>query len=447
MGQGGRGHGDAAEVPLLGGLVTVRQGELGAVAGSFAMFFVVLAAYYIVRPVRDEMGVAIGKDALHHLFTVVFFVMLAAVPAFGFASSRLPRRAILPAIYLFFAANLVLFSMAMMATPASRPVAATFFVWASVFNLFIVSLFWSLMSELWRSGEARRLYGFISAGGTAGALAGPIVTKALVAYLSPPALLLVSAGLLATAAAISVALRWTRGADGDGAAFEAHQETGGGILDGAMRVFASPYLFRIALFVFLANIVGTFFYMEQSRLVGETITDAAQRVDFFATRDLFVSIATVTIELLFTGHLLARFGLKLALMALPLAALASTVALSIHNVLHVVAVAMVVERVLAFALANPAIKVMYTLTSPDEKYKSQNFIDTVVYRGGDALSGWMFALFGAGVGFGAAAVPAVALPLIAVWLWNGRQMAAAFEVRAQAGAARGAGVLPERARL
>ena len=170
----------AASVSRLRRIVSVEPHEVAALLASFAMFFALLSAYYIIRPVRDEIGVTLGKEALHQLFTVVFFVMIALVPLFGFVASRFPRRLVLPAIYIFFASNLVVFWFAMRAAPDNLWAAGTFFVWGSVFNLFVVSLFWSLMSELWSQDEAKRLYGFISAGGTAGALAGPLLTQGLV---------------------------------------------------------------------------------------------------------------------------------------------------------------------------------------------------------------------------------------------------------------------------
>ncbi|MEQ1719099.1 MAG: MFS transporter, partial [Hyphomicrobium sp.] len=271
------------KISVLERLVSVERHEMAALLASFTMFFALLSAYYIVRPVRDEMGVAVGKDAIHHLFSIVFLVMLAAVPLFGWVASRFPRRFVLPGIYLFFALNLIAFWMVFKSAGAGASAAAAFFVWGSVFNLFVISLFWSLMAELWSNEEAKRLYGFISAGGTAGALAGPVITQVLVSYLAPADLLLISAGLLVTALLASLVLRRTHASVSTG---QEAQPAGGGIFDGAAKVFASPYLGRIALYVFLANIVGTFFYMEQSRLVGATILDSAERVKFFASRDL-----------------------------------------------------------------------------------------------------------------------------------------------------------------
>ncbi len=411
---------------LLHRIVSVEPDELAALLASFAMFFALLSAYYIIRPVRDEMGVTVGKDAIHHLFTIVFLVMLAVVPLFGWVASRFPRRQVLPGVYLFFAVNLVMFWALLKMRGAGELAAGAFFVWASVFNLFVISLFWSLMSELWSNEEAKRLYGFISAGGTAGALAGPLLTSTLVHYMAPADLLLLSAALLIASLVASLVLRRVRpGPQGAG-----KDAVGGGIFDGAAKVFTSPYLGRIALFVFLANIVGTFFYMEQSRLVGAAIANSTNRVSFFANRDLIVSLFTIAIQIFGTAHVMRRLGLTVALMALPVTATLGTLALWYDPVLWVVAAVMVAERVVAFALSSPAIKVMYTLTGPDEKYKVQNFVDTVVYRGGDAASGWLFAGISKGAGFAAIATPLVALPLALIWLWTARDLGRAHQERA-----------------
>ena len=403
---------------LLTRAVAVEPHEVSALIASFAMFFALLAAYYIVRPVRDEMGVRLGKDALQNLFTTVFLVMIAAVPLFGFIASEFPRRFVLPGIYLFFVCDLIAFWVLFRTDASNAVILKTFFVWASVFNLFVISLFWSLMAELWTNEESKRLYGFISAGGTAGALTGPVLTQALIGFVAPVDLLLISAVLLCAALLASLALRRIR----DGHGREQAKPASGGIFDGAVKLMSSPYLGRIALFVFLANVVGTFFYLEQSRLVGAAITDSAERVRFFSGRDLFVSIATIAIEIFGTAQVLRRFGVTAALTALPVCALLGTLALSFEPTLWVAAAVMIAERVTAFSLSSPAIKVMYTLTSADEKYKVQNFVDTVVYRGGDAVSGWLFKAISGDAGFASLATPAVAIPLGLAWLWTARQM-------------------------
>ena len=217
-----------------------------------------------------------------------------------------------------------------------------------------------------------------------------------------------------------------------GTAGHEREPAGGGILDGAIKVVSDPFFARIALFVLLANVVGTFFYLEQSRLVASAIPDSAERVRFFSGRDLAVSVLTLLIEIFGTAAVMRRLGLTVALAVLPVTALVGTLALTTQPLLWVVAAVMVAERVAAFSLANPAIKVMYTLAKPDEKYKVQSFIDTVVYRGGDAASGWIFALIGAGAGFASAAVPAMALPLVGLWLWNAVSLGGVYETKSKA---------------
>lgn len=436
----------AAETPVpaaersrrLRRLVDVEPPEIAALLASFAMFFALLSAYYIIRPVRDEIGVTLGEEALRRLFTIVFFVMVILVPLFGYAATRLPRRRVLPAIYVFFSADLVVFWLLMKTGHSTPLVAGAFFVWASVFNLFVVSLFWSLMSELWTHDEAKRLYGFISAGGTAGALAGPLLTQLLVRIFPPSDLLLASAVLLAAAMAAALIVRRLR----PPIASES-RPAGGGVLDGALKVATTPLFARIAIFIFLANVVGTFFYLEQARLVSASIADRAERVIFFSGRDLAVSVGTILIEVFGTAQVLTRFGVTTGLLALPVTALIGALCVSFEvfvgfdlvlgadAALMVIAAVMVAERIVSFALANPAVKVIYTLATPEEKYKVQNFIDTVVFRGGDAVSGWLYAGMGQGMGFASYATAAAVTPLLVVWIWIATRLGISYRRMAE----------------
>jgi len=284
--------------------VHIQPGEVAASLIAFAYFFLVLCAYYVVRPVRDAMGVALGPGGLEVLFTVVFFVMLAAVPLYGWIVSNFARRLIVPVIYGAFVACLIGFWGLMASTEASHLLAATFFVWTSVFNLFAVSLFWVTMSDLWRSDQAKRLYGFIAAGGSAGALIGPLLTQSLVGLVGTANMLLMSAFLLASAGLCAVWIR-AKFAEAQGSTAQGEDlPVGRNILAGAIAVWRSPYLFRIALWVALANLVSTFFYLEQSRIVGEVLADRNARVQLFARIDLAVSLLTIVAQLLLTGRVL-----------------------------------------------------------------------------------------------------------------------------------------------
>lgn len=400
---------------LLRRIVHVEAHEVKAVLLSFAYFFLVLAAYYIIRPVRDEMGVAVGRDHLQTLFVAVFFVMLAAVPVYGWVTSHFSKRLVVPIVYGFFILNLLAFWVLLSGDGRTPTIASVFFIWASVFNLFIVSLFWIVMSDLYASDEAKRLYGFIAAGGSAGALAGPIITQSFVRIIGPDNLLLVSALLLALALAVAVMLRHIVPERSDGAA--ARRPVGSDILAGAVRVWKSPYLFRIALWILLGNLVSTFFYLEQSRIVGETLTDRTARVELLARLDLAVSVMTILLQVFVTGRLLERFGVGITAATLPAWCAVGLLALAISPTLFVIVSIMAVERAVAFAFASPAVKVLYTVVDPEEKYKAQNFIDTVVYRGGDAASGWVFNTLGKTLGLAGGVVALTAVPAAVAWLY------------------------------
>lgn len=400
---------------LLRRIVHVEAHEVKAVLLSFAYFFLVLAAYYIIRPVRDEMGVAVGRDHLQTLFVAVFFVMLAAVPVYGWVTSHFSKRLVVPIVYGFFILNLIAFWVLLSGDGRTPTIASVFFIWASVFNLFIVSLFWIVMSDLYASDEAKRLYGFIAAGGSAGALAGPIITQSFVRIIGPDNLLLVSALLLALALAVAVMLRRIVPERSDGVA--ARRPVGKDILAGAVRVWKSPYLFRIALWILLGNLVSTFFYLEQSRIVGETLTDRTARVELLARLDLAVSVMTILLQVFVTGRLLERFGVGITAATLPAWCAVGLLALAISPTLFVIVSIMAVERAVAFAFASPAVKVLYTVVDPEEKYKAQNFIDTVVYRGGDAASGWVFNTLGKTLGLAGGVVALTAVPAAVAWLY------------------------------
>ena len=387
--------------------------EFRAVAWSFATFFAVLCAYYIIRPLRDEMGVAVGADGRERLFFIVFLVMLGAVPLFGWLVSRFPRKHVAPLVYAFFIANLGLFWLLLSTWKANALLASAFFVWVSVFNLFVVSLFWIVMADIWSTADAKRNYGFIAAGGSAGAFSGPYITQSIVHHVGVANLLLVSAAFLAVAMTGLLALRKAVGqvlpAAQDGRASD-------GILSGAERVFKSPYLFQIALWIFVTNLISTFFYLEQSRIIGDAIEESADRVQLFARIDWTVSSLTILAQVFVTGWVLRRFSVGLCMAALPLSALIGLLALAISPSLAVIVAIIIAERAIGFGISNPAARVLYTVVAPEDKYKAQNFIDTVVFRGGDAASGWLFNSAVKAVGLATPAVALLTLPFAVGWL-------------------------------
>ena len=404
-------------------IVRIDRDEVAASLWSFACFFFVLCGYYVLRPLRDEMGVQGGVENLPWLFSATFAVMLGAAPLFGWAAARLPRRRLVPWTYLFFIANVLVFYALFAAGAAPPAVARAFFVWVSVFNLFVVSLFWSLMVDLFRPQQAQRLFGFVSAGGSCGALAGPTLTALLAAPLGTANLLLLSCGFLGLALVCTYALIRRAGA---GAPAEPGDSIGGTTWSGIAEIPRSPYLLGIVAYVLLYTVLFGFAYLELARMVSVTYNDSAQRTALFAQMDLAVNIITLLGQLLVVAKFVEKLGVGAALALLPALGLAGFVAIGLAPVLAVLIAFQILRRAADYAIARPAREMLFTVLTREAKYKSKNFIDTVVFRGGDAASGWVYAAL-KGLGLGLAGLAAAAIPGAILWLllglWLGRQHA------------------------
>ena len=411
--------------------IDIKREEWPAFLWSFAYFFFLLCAYYVLRPVRDEMGIQGGLKNLPWLFTGTFVGMLLVTPLFGWISSRWPRRQFLPAVYLFFIANLLLFYFAMQSDALDRTqVAAAFFIWLSVFNYFVVSVFWSFMTDIYDNLTAKRLFGAIAAGGSVGAMTGPVITAALVKTVGIPNLLLISAVLLGFAVVCIVGLgRWARQRQSERAAESALVETadvamGGGVLDGIRLALASPYLLTICGYVFLLQGLGTFFYLEQLRVMAENLPSSAERTQLFAQLDLAVNTVTLLTQVFVTSALVRRLGLVFCLVLLPILAIFTLGVTGILPTLAVISLSTVIRRASEFAIGKPAREILYTVVSRQERYKAKNVIDTVVSRGSDVVSTWSHAGLRA-LGMGTAQMAFSVIPfcfvLIGAGIYLGRQ--------------------------
>ncbi len=399
---------------LIERVVAVRSGEARAALWSFGYFFCLLAAYYVLRPLRDEMGVAGGVRNLHWLFTATFVAMLAAVPVFGAVVARLPRRRFIPLVYHFFVVNIALFWALLAFDIAKVEVARVFFVWISVFNLFAVSVFWSFMADAFTPEQGKRLFGFIAAGGSAGALLGPILTVWLAKPLGPANLLLVAAILLEAAVLCARRLEAAVPQRANGAA-AAQAPIGGNPFAGFVLLLRSPYLAGIALWVLLLSLCGTFVYFQQANLVAAASDDPAVRTRIFASIDLAAGLLTLAIQTLATGRLMSRFGVGPAAALLPLVFALGFAALAASPVLLLVIAFQAVQRTANFAVSNPAREVLFTVVGREEKYKAKYLIDGAVFRGGDALFGWLFNLLRS-AGLELATISAATIPLALGWL-------------------------------
>ena len=399
-------------------VVAVRDGEIPALLWSFAYFFCLLAGYYVLRPLRDEMGIAGGVRNLQWLFTATFVVMLAAVPLFGAVVARLPRQRFIPLVYHFFVINIALFWLLLTFDVSKVYVARVFFVWISVFNLFTVSVFWSFMADLYASEQGKRLFGFIAAGGSAGALLGPLLTVGLAAPLGPVNLLIIAALFLELAVYCArrlerVAARTQTGTSAAAPGAPAGS-LGGSWLDGIVLLLRSPYLGGIALWVALLSLAGTFLYFQQASIVAAASDDPAVRVRIFASIDLAIGILTIVVQCFATGRLITRFGVGAAAAFLPCVFALGFLALWVSPTLAVVIAFQAVQRTANFAVSNPAREVLFTVVERAEKYKAKNVIDIVVFRGADAFNGWLFTTL-RGAGLDLAAISASSLPLMLAW--------------------------------
>jgi len=419
---------------LLRRCVDVEAGEVRATLLGFCWFFCLLGGYYLLRPLRDALGLAGGAQELQWLFSGTFVAMLMLVPLFGALVARLPPRRFVPLAYRFFTASIVVFGVLIARDVQSVWVGRVFFVWISVFNLFVVSIFWSVLADRFSNAQGRRLFGFIAAGGTAGTFAGPALAATLVSTVGPVALTLGAALLLEAAlrcfhglhprATGSAALDAGRGAgEGEGEG-DAARPLGGGVFAGLGLIVRSPYLLGLCGYLLLHTAASTFLYFEQGRIVADAFADTASRTRFFALVDLGVSTSTLLLQVFVTGRLMKRLGLGTALLLLPVASALAFVAVAWSPALLVLAGAQALRRACDYAIARPAREVLFTVVSREAKYKAKNAIETVVYRGGDAASGWLSSGLGA-LGIGFAGLAAIAIPLSAAWallsLWLARE--------------------------
>jgi AAA family ATP:ADP antiporter len=395
------------------GVVPATPQERIAALWSFAYFFTLLAGYYVLRPLRDQMGIVGGVRNLPWMFTATFVTLLIAQPLYGELVKKLSRARFIPIVYHFFVANLALFWLLLKLHFDAAMVARVFYVWVAVFSLFAVAVFWSFMADLFAADQGKRLFGFIGAGGTAGALLGPVITIGLSASLGPMNLLIVAMVLLEMA--VFCVWQLERAAtvhDGPRAEPEC---LGGSAFAALPELIRSPYLLGIAAWIALQSYCATMLYFEQIHLVAVHVHGAGAQTRTFAAIDLAVNLLTVATQIVATGRLLTRFGTGLAAATLPAIYVVGFFVVFLMPTLAVVLVLQVIQRWVHFAFSNPARQVFYTVVNREEKYKAKNLIDVVVYRGSDALFGWFFDMFQT-LGLKLGTIAFIAAPVSIAWL-------------------------------
>jgi ATP:ADP antiporter, AAA family len=398
----------------VGWAVPATPQELAAALWSFGYFFTLLAGYYVLRPLRDQMGIAGGVRNLPWLFLATFLTLLIAQPLYGALVARLPRARFIPIVYHFLVANIALFWVLLTLNVEPVIVARVFFVWVSVVNLFAVAVFWSFMADVFSAEQAKRLFGFIGAGGTAGALLGPIITIWLSVPLGPVNLLIAAAIFLELA--VFCVHRLERVAVMHaGATGEERRPIGGNAFAAFAELVRSPYLLGVALWVSLLSFGATIVYLQQANIIAATVRGAGEQTRIFASIDLAVSLLSLATQVFATGQFLKRFGTGIAAGALPAVYVVGFVAIALSPTLMVVLAVQVLQRWMNFAVANPARQVFFTVLDREEKYKAKNLIDVVVYRGSDTLYAWVYESLAA-LGLKLGAIALVAWPVVAGWL-------------------------------
>src|SRR6266446_2941812 len=412
---------------LFSKIVDVKPEETRALWLSFVFFFVVLAGYYVIRPIRDNIG-ANSFENLWWMFTVVLLTMIVANALFSAIVSRMSRRRFIPIAYRFFIVNLVIFFFLMrMAPPGKQPwVDGCFFVWVSVFNLFATAVFWSFMTDLFTTEQGKRLFGFIAVGGSLGGILGPIVTASLVHRVSTGVLLLICAGMLEIAAQsvrfFPAEFRPDNSKSSEDATAE--KPIGGKFWDGVTHICKSPYLFGLFLFILLYTLTSTWTYLQQSGLTKVGIADKVARTAFFAKLDLSANTLTLLLQIFLTGRLMKFFGVTATLLFMPVLSLFGFAAIGFAPVISVLAAFQIARRASTFAFMRPAREVLFTVLRREDKYKAKSFIDTFGYRCGDQFGAWSYSGLQA-LGLGLSAISYIAVPVVACWcalgVWLGRK--------------------------
>ncbi|WP_218177351.1 NTP/NDP exchange transporter [Pseudomonas gingeri] len=412
---------------VIGRFIDIRPQEMKALGWSWLYIFSLFLAYYVLRPIRDELGVAGGVRNLPWLFTGTLVAMLVLHPLYSYIVRSWPRERFIAIAYRFFMLNLIGFAVLLAnATPEQHVwIGRAFFIWVSVFNLFVVSVFWSLVVDVFSSEQGKRLFGFLAAGATVGGIAGSALTAGLVESAGQTWLLVASVLLLEVSvfsskrlSSISDSFQTSLGKS------DPHQPVGGGVFSGISHIVKSPYLLGIAAFIVLYSITSTILYFQQASIVEANIADRAAHTAFFASIDFWVNAITLIFQLFVASQALRLLGVTVTLCLLPLASVVGFSALAMAPTVGVFVAVQVARRVCNFALTRPAREILFTSVSREDRYKTKNLIDTAIYRAGDQIASWSYAGLLA-VGLTATGISMVAVPLSILWLlmsvWLGRR--------------------------
>lgn len=419
---------------LLQTLLNLRREEVGPVLIAALFFFCVLTALMLLRPARDALGMERGIESIRWLFIGTAVVTLAVNPLFGWLVSRLRRLQFIGATYGFFVLSLVGFWALLMFAPGAigQRSGQVFYVWFSVFNLFVTMVFWALLADRFSSEQGKRLFALISVGGTLGAIFGPWLTSQLAQPLGTPNLLLVAGGFLLLALVTAWLLARVAPDRVDtyppataGFASEA-ERIGGSAWAGLRAVFRSRYLTGIAGYILLMTVLATFIYFTRLQMVAAVSDSMDARAAILGNIDMWTQIAVLILQLTLTGKIIQRFGLGVALAVLPVATAIGFIGLAVYGSFALLILLEAANRAVQRGITRPAREALFTVVSREEKYKAKAFVDTFIYRSGDVVGAQTEGALGR-LGLAMGGLVSVVVPLALVWaalgLWLGRAQA------------------------
>jgi AAA family ATP:ADP antiporter len=379
----------------------IEPRELPAVLAAFFLYFFVLGSYFAVRPVRETIATILGAETVADLWLYTALFSIAIVPIYGWLVSKVRRSILLPAIYGSVAVVLVIIGNGLGDQEVGQSVGASFYVWISVLNLMLVSVMWSFLLEMFNSEQSKRLFGLVAAGGTAGALVGPAITRVFVSTVGDSGVLYIGAAgfvgaiacqavlmgiwkpAAATSATAPAAPTGTAPAAATGTATAVDKGLGGNPFAGIFLVAKSPYLIGIAVFVALASLASTILYFEQLKIVEAAFPDRTERTEVFATIDFVVQSLTILTQLFLTGRIATKFGLRYLLVILPIVMMGGFLVLAAFNTFTVLVIMFVGRRWGEDALIRPGREMLFSVFDKETKYKAKKFIDVPVYRAAD----------------------------------------------------------------
>jgi len=397
------------------GATRIEPEEARAAILSFSFLFLLMLAYNILKPVRDALAPEWSDVELASLWTINFFFSAIAVSIYGYAVSHGKLKKVIPGVYAFFALSFVLFYIGASSSQDGELINKAFYVWLSLFSLFHISVFWSLMSDIFSRQQAPRLFGFIASGASIGTIAGSAVALALAKLVGTLNLMLVAASILVTILPMVAVLR--RAASPEGPATAEEQALSGNPFAGFREFVRNPYLLGIGVFIFFYTFIGSFAYFELKNLMAANDRDTNTAI--WAGINLAVNSLTIMIAWFATGRITARIGVGKTLALVPVLVAAALVLVFVNPVLAVMVGGWVVLKAGNYSITRPGREMLYTNVSREDRFKTKQVIDIVVYRGGDVLSGWAFALLTTTIGLGMGPIAIIGAGVALLWAWVG----------------------------